>query len=120
MARRIVTFEWLTADGYFAAPDGGLDWLVPDDAQAKTAAGEIARFDTVLFGRRTYRLFEEFWRNAVVDEAGTVTDPHHPGRRSAEHGVIAMALHRMTKLVFSRSVPEATWPNTRVVREFDA
>src|SRR5262245_26067453 len=120
MARRIVTFEWVTADGYFAASDGGLDWVVPDDVQARMAAQGMAEFDTLLFGRRTYQLFEGFWRNAVVDEAGTVADPHHPGRRSTEHGVIATALHRMTKLVFSRSLPEATWANSRLLREFDA
>jgi hypothetical protein len=29
--RRIVTFDWLTADGYFAGSDGSLSWVVPDD-----------------------------------------------------------------------------------------
>jgi hypothetical protein len=28
-------FSWMTADGYFAAPDGNLDWVVPDEEQAK-------------------------------------------------------------------------------------
>jgi dihydrofolate reductase len=76
--RRIVTFTWVTADGYFAAADGNLDWVVPDEAQAKTAAKDIVTFDTVLFGRRTYQIFEGFWRHAVVDDVGTVEDPHHP------------------------------------------
>ena len=54
--RRIVAYEWLTADGYFAAADGTLDWVVPDDEQARAAAQSIAAFDTVLFERRTYQL----------------------------------------------------------------
>jgi hypothetical protein len=29
--RRIVMFNWLTADGYFAGLDGNLDWVVPDE-----------------------------------------------------------------------------------------
>lgn len=33
--RRIVTFNWTTADGYFAGTDGNLDWVVPDAGQAK-------------------------------------------------------------------------------------
>src|SRR5437868_565165 len=37
MTRRIVTFNWVTADGYFAAPDGNLDWVVPDDEQVRAA-----------------------------------------------------------------------------------
>ena len=118
-ARRIVMFNWVTTDGYFAGPDGNLDWVVPDEEQAKAAAEGIPNFDTVLFGRRTYELFEGFWRHAVVDASGTVPDPHHPGRRSSEHGAIAVALNRITKLVFSRTMKDVTWRNSRLLRELD-
>src|SRR5438477_3329198 len=116
--RRIVTFDWLTADGYFAGPDGNLDWVVPDDEQAKAAAAGIAGIDTVLFGRLTYELFEGFWRHALDDSAG-VPDPHRPGARSREHRTIAVALNEMTKLVFSRTLKDVTWRNSRLVRELD-
>jgi len=116
--RRIVTFDWLTADGYFAGPDGSLDWVVPDDEQARAAAKSISGFDTVLFGRRTYELFEGFWRHAL-DDSATVPDPHRPGRRSPEHRVIAVALNEMTKLVFSRTLPEVTWKNSRLIHGLD-
>jgi dihydrofolate reductase len=118
-ARRIVMFNWVTADGYFAGPDGNLDWVVPDEEQAKAAAQDIQNFDTVLFGRRTYELFEGFWRHAVVDDSGTVPDPHHAGRRSSEHGAIAIAFNRMTKLVFSRTMQDVTWRNARLLRALD-
>jgi dihydrofolate reductase len=118
-ARRIVMFNWVTADGYFAGSDGNLDWVVPDEEQAKTAAQDILNFDTVLFGRRTYELFEGFWRHAVVDASGTVPDPHHPGRRSSEHGAIALALNRMTKWVFSSTMQDVLWRNARLLRALD-
>ncbi len=117
--RRIVTFDWVTADGYFAGPDGNLDWVVPDEEQAKAAAESISGFDTALFGRRTYEIFEGFWRHVVVDASGTVPDPHRPGRRSAEHGAVAIALNGMTKLVFSRTMKDVTWRNSRLLRELD-
>jgi dihydrofolate reductase len=117
--RRIVLFNWVTADGYFAGPAGELDWVVPDDEQAKMAARDIAGFDTALFGRRTYQVFEGFWNHLEVDESGTVPDPHHPGRRSAEHGAIAIALNRMTKLVFSKTLQDAGWNNSHLRRELD-
>ena len=96
-----------------------MDWVVPDEEQAKAAAEGIPKFDTVLFGRRTYELFEGFWRHAVVDDSGTVLDPHHPGRRSSEHGAIAIAFNRMTKLVFSRTLKDVTWRNSRLLRALD-
>ena len=116
--RRIVMFNWLTADGYFAGPDGNLDWVVPDEAQARAAARDIPGFDTVLFGRRTYELFEGVWRHAL-DDSATVPDPHRPGQRSREHRVIAVALNEMTKLVFSRTLKDVTWSHARLVRELD-
>ena len=45
--RRIVIFNWVTADG--AGPDGGLEWVVPDDQQAKAAAEAASNFDTALY-----------------------------------------------------------------------
>jgi len=118
-ARRIVTFDWVTADGYFAAPDGNLDWVVADTEQARAAAQDISNFDTVLFGRRTYEIFAGFWPHVVVDASGTVPDPHHPGRRSAEHAQMAIALNRMTKLVFSRTMEDVHWKNSHLLRELD-
>jgi dihydrofolate reductase len=64
-------------------------------------------------------MFEAFWGHVVVDDAGTVPDPHHPGRRSAEHGTIAIALNNMTKWVFSRTLDRLTWRNSRLVHELD-
>ncbi|HYT53623.1 MAG TPA: dihydrofolate reductase family protein [Verrucomicrobiae bacterium] len=116
--RRIVMFNWMTANGYFAGADGNLDWVVPDAEQAKAAVDSIPLFDTVLFGRRTYELFKKFWSHAD-DDSSTAPDPHHPGQRTPEHRAIAKWLNEMTKLVFSRSLKDATWKNSRILHEFD-
>jgi dihydrofolate reductase len=118
--RLIVVFERMTADGYFADADGNLDWVVPEDAQARAAAKDIGRFDTALFGRRTYEQFSAFWRRALEDDdSKAVADPHRPGRRSPEHRTVAIALNAMTKLVFSRTLRDASWANTRIVSQFE-
>jgi dihydrofolate reductase len=118
-ARRIIAFDWLTADGYFAGSDGNLNWVVPDDEQAKAAATGMPAADTVLFGRRPYELFEGFWRNAL-DDSATAPDPHRPGQQSREHRVIAVWMNEATKLVFSRTLKEMTWNNAHLIRELDA
>lgn len=116
--RRIVMFNWMTANGYFAGADGNLDWVVPDEEQAKAAVDRIPLCDTVLFGRRTYELFEKFWKHAV-DDSSTAPDPHHRGERTKEHRAIAIWLNQITKLVFSRTIKNAMWKNSRVLHEFD-
>jgi dihydrofolate reductase len=116
--RRIVMFNWLTVDGYFSGPDGNLNWVVPDDEQAKAAAASIATSDTVIFGRVTYARFEKFWRRAV-DDSSDAPDPHRPGERSREHRAIAIWLNETTKLVFSRTMKDVTWRNSRLLHELD-
>jgi dihydrofolate reductase len=111
-------FNWVTTDGYFAGPDGDLEWVVPDEEQAKAAAERIPDFDTVLFGRRTYELFEGFWRHAAGDSP-TAPDPHRPAQQSREHRAVAIWLNETAKWVFSRTLQEMTWTNSRLLHQFD-
>ena len=116
--RQIVMFNRVTADGYFAGPDGNLEWVVPDEEVDKAGADAIPGFDTIMFGRRTYELFEGFWRHAV-DDSPTAPDPHGAGRRSREHRAFAIGLNEMTKLVFSRTLKDVTWRNSHLLRDLD-
>jgi dihydrofolate reductase len=105
--RRIVMFNWMTANGYFAGADGNLDWVVPDEQQAKAAVEDISLFDTILFGRKTYELFEKFWSHAL-DDSSSASDPHRPSERTKDHRAIATWLNDSTKLIFSRSLKHST------------
>lgn len=113
--RRITVFERLTADGYFAAPDGNLDWAVPDDALDEDGAAAMPHTDTILFGRRTYEMFESFWPQ--LQASPTMAGPH--GRRS--QAILAMAtwIDAARKVVFSRSRSELTWHNSELRRALD-
>jgi dihydrofolate reductase len=117
--RRIMMFNRVTADGYFAGVDGNLDWFVPDEEKDKEAVEGIPNADTILLGRRTYELFEQFWPHAV-DDSATAPDPHDAARRSPEIRAMAIWLNETPKLVFSRTLKDATWRNSRLVRELDA
>lgn len=72
--RRIVMFNRVTANGYFAGPDGSLDWVVPDEEVDWTAAEGIPGTDTFLLGRRTYELFKAFWPHALDDSATSIAE----------------------------------------------
>lgn len=111
--RRIVAFDRVSADGYFASPDGGLDWVVPEPELDRAAADNLGGADTLLFGRRTYEMFESFWPH-TVDE-----DPHAPGRHSPEIRAMGAWINESAKLVFSRTRTEVPWRNSRLLPEFD-
>ncbi len=122
--RRIVTFNHVSADGYFSRPDGSLSWVVQDAELDRSVATTIEQSkrdegnDTLLFGRRTYEQFEAFWPHALGDSP-TSPDPHHAGRSSPEMRAMAVMLNEATKLVFSRSRQKVTWKNSRLLHEID-
>lgn len=115
--RRIVMFNRVTADGYFAGADGSLDWVVPDEEVDAAGAAATPAFDTMLFGRRTYELFETFWPHAL-DDPGTARDPHSV-RRSPELRTMAVWINEASKLVFSRTRDAVSWKNSRLIHELD-
>lgn len=110
-------FNRVTADGYFAGPDGNLDWIIPEPAIDTMGADALPRVDTVLFGRRTYELFARFWPH-VADDAGA-EDPHDARPLSSEQRAMARGLNEMTKLVFSRTLNDVSWRNSRIVRDLN-
>jgi dihydrofolate reductase len=115
--RKITMFDRVSADGYFAAANGNLDWVVPDDEIDKMATKETGT-DTILFGRRTSDQFESFWPKAL-DDSPTSPDPHVAGRRSPAIRAMAVWINEANKVVFSRTRKDVTWKNSRLVHEFD-
>jgi dihydrofolate reductase len=116
--RRIVTFDNVSADGYFAAPDGNLDWVVPDDEVYASATERMPNVDTMLFGRRTYQMFQSFWPHAL-DDSPAPLDPHDARRRSPAVRQQAVWINETPKVVFSRTLKDVTWKNSRLLPELD-
>ena len=114
--RKIVAFDRISADGCFSAADGALDWAVPDADLDKGAAGKLGDSDTMLFGRRTYNMFESFWPHVLKDPA-TAPDPHNPGRHTPEMRALAVWINAAKKIVFSTTRKEASWTNSELRRE---
>jgi len=123
--RKIVTFDHVSADGYFTDPQGGLRWVVQDpelDRAAGEAMGEGGP-GTLLFGRRTYEQFESFWPHALDSARATgdqtAPNPHQAAERSQGMHAMATWLSEATKIVFSKTRKEASWKNTRFLSELD-
>lgn len=110
--RRIIAFDRVSADGYFADAQGGLGWVVPEPELDRAAADNLGGNDTILFGRRTYEMFESFWPHALDENP-------HGGAPSPEMRAMAEWINAATKIVFSRTRQDVTWRNSRVLAELD-
>ncbi len=102
--RKVIVFNRVSIDGFFAGSNGEIDWFIHDPEVDKTAHS-MMHPDTVLFGRVTYQMFESFWP-AVGKNPGA----------TKEERALSDELNRMTKVVFSNTLKGVTWVNSRLVK----
>ncbi len=103
--QNLIVFNNISLDGYFTDRNGGLDWArnsVSDKEWDAYVAGNASGGGTLVFGRVTYQLMASYWPTPQAAR----TDP-----------VMAERMNKHPKVVFSRSLKEATWANTRLVKD---
>ncbi len=106
MTRKIIASEMVTLDGFFAGPNGEIDWHVVDEEFNQYAIDLLNTVDTILFGRVTYQLFESYWPAAATSPSTSKSDLE-----------IAYDINNITKIVFSRTLESVEWKNARLVKE---
>jgi len=113
-ARRVVVSAFVTLDGYMVGPDEDMSWVaVGFDPQMQDDLAEdfSGAFDLFVFGRVTYDIFADYWPHAVPYGEGDELKPAE-GKEDAR---IIQALNERPKLVFSTTLEQPKWENTRVV-----
>ena len=97
--RRLVMWNLQTLDGYF---EGKAPWDLEfheaawGDELQRYSHDQIREVGAVLYGRATYEGMASYWGKAT--------------------GPTAEFMNDVPKVVFSRTLEEATWKNTRLVR----
>ena len=99
--RKVILFNMISLDGYFAGPQGEIDWHNVDDEFNQFAIRQLDEVGALLFGRMTYTLMAGYWptSEALAD------DPQ-----------VAKKMNQLPKIVFSRTLDTAGWQNTRLVK----
>lgn len=95
--RDLILWDMVSLDGHFEAPEGDLDWFAVDDELERYILDSQSAVGTVLFGRRTYLGMKGYWETA--------------------EGTIAEFMNAVPKVVFSTTLEQADWHNTRLVRQ---
>src|SRR5437870_13746680 len=81
--RKMVYSVAMSLDGYLAGPNGEADWIVMDPEIDFT--GMMARFDTILMGRRTFEAAQALGGGGAMPEVSTgvvsrtLRPEDHPG-----------------------------------------
>jgi len=100
--RKLVVFNHVTLDGFFAGINGDMSWAHKDDAEWNAFAAENASGGgQLIFGRITYELMAGFWPTPYAIE---------------NIPVVAERMNNLPKVVFSRTLDQASWNNTKLVK----
>jgi dihydrofolate reductase len=102
--RRLVAFNSVTLDGYFAGLSGDISWAHRDNDDAEWnsfVADNASGGGTLVFGRVTYDLMASYWPTPLALQ----NDP-----------IVAERMNNLQKVVFSRTMNRASWQNTQLVK----
>jgi dihydrofolate reductase len=100
--RKIILFNMVSLDGFFEGPNQEIDWHNVDEEFNKYSVDQTRSAGGLLFGRVTYELMAGYW---PTPEA------------SGDDPQIAEIMNTIPKIVFSRTLNQADWNNTRLVKE---
>jgi dihydrofolate reductase len=100
--RKLLSFMVVTLDGYYEGPNGEFDWPNVDADFNEFSISQLNDIDTLLFGRMTYEMMASYWPTPSALEF----DP-----------IIAERMNSIPKVVFSKSLTEATWQNSTLISE---
>jgi dihydrofolate reductase len=104
--RKVILSNLVTLDGFFAGPTGELDWFIVDEEINEYANDLLCKVDAILFGRVTYQLLADYWPAAATNPSTSKSDLE-----------IADKMNNLPKIVFSKTLEEVKWNNSRLVKE---
>lgn len=101
--RKLAVFNNVTLDGFFTDANGDMSWAHAQfDPEFNAFTEENARKNgDLIFGRVTYDLMRSYWPTPAAKE-------HFP--------TVAERMNTLPKFVFSRTLREASWNNTTLVK----
>jgi len=101
--RKLIVFNNISLDGYFTDAEGLLHWAHKSDPEwNEFTASNASGGGVLVFGRKTYDLMAGFWPTAQATEM---------------FPEVAEGMNNLPKVVFSRSMKEASWQNTRLIKD---
>ena len=100
--RKVFLFNLTTLDGFFEGPNQDISWHHVDEEFNEFAIEQLNEIGTLLFGRVTYQLMASYWPT----EAAIKDDPD-----------VAGLMNSLPKIVVSKTLDNAEWNNSRLVKE---
>jgi dihydrofolate reductase len=99
---RLSTFTFLSLDGYYKDMNNGTSWHKHGEEESKFSEENLKAGNLLLFGRVTYEMMAGFWTSPMA---------------SVRFPSVAAGMNSAGKVVFSKTIKQADWMNTRLVSD---
>ncbi|WP_062047423.1 dihydrofolate reductase family protein [Bacillus sp. JCM 19034] len=103
--RKLILSMVMSLDGFIETRDKDISWHIWDDEMQAYMADFLEGCDELLYGRKAYEMMIDYWPEAEKNMD-----------HSKEHRNFASKMNSLNKVVYSRTLNEATW-NARIVKE---
>ena len=99
----LIAFITTSLDGYFSDSAGDMSWAHKSDPEwLEFVSSNASQGGTLLFGRVTYDLMIRYWPTPMAKQ---------------QNPVVADGMNNAPKMVASRTLKEATWQNTKLLKD---
>src|SRR5258708_25381331 len=99
--KKLLVSEMVSVDGFFAGPNGEIDWHNVDEEFNTFAIEQLDSVDTLVFGRVTYELMASYWPTAEALK---------------DDSVVAAKMNALPKIVFSKTLEKVEWNNSLLAK----
>ncbi|MEP6684623.1 MAG: dihydrofolate reductase family protein [Parafilimonas sp.] len=98
--RKIIVSNLISVDGYFEGMNQDLSWFTVNEEFFEYARNLLHEVDTIMYGRVTYEHMADYWPNAKDNDE-----------------VITQKMNSLQKIIFSKTLEEAIWNNSLIIKE---
>jgi len=100
--KRINSYTFITLNGFFKGLNEDISWHRHEGPESEHAVEGLGGGGMLLFGRKTYEMMSSFW-------------PTPAAMNSMPE--IAKGMNSAEKIVFSKTIKEAKWNNTKIISD---
>ena len=100
--RKLIVFNSVSIDGYFTDKNGDMSWAHKNDPEFNSFSEENAKSGgELIFGRKTYEMMAGYWPTPQAQQ---------------QNPVLAEQMNKLPKVVFSKTLDNVTWDNTKLIK----
>lgn len=100
--RKITSFQFITLNGYYKGSNEDISWHKHEQEEGEFSSESLKSENILLFGRITFEMMANFWPSPMAYE---------------NFPLVAEGMNKAEKIVFSNTLKEVAWKNTRIINE---